>query len=78
VDRISLALVVFDELPGRGPLQEKAFHIGSEAGDRWDRVIFDRSSGKLYYDPDGTGAANQVALAYLGDIALTHSAFVIY
>ncbi|HEX6363996.1 MAG TPA: calcium-binding protein, partial [Albitalea sp.] len=44
------------------------FHAAPDAAaahDASDRVIYDTRSGDLYYDPDGTGSANQFLLARL-------------
>jgi len=64
-DTIWLDNSVFKALGGNGALRSSAFWSGSEAHDATDRVIYDRSSGTVYYDPDGTGAADQVAVAKL-------------
>jgi serralysin len=37
----------------------------SAAHDATDRVIYDTSSGRLYYDPDGTRAAPALIMATL-------------
>lgn len=39
-----------------GRLASSAFYIGAEAHDSSDRVIYDKASGALYFDADGTGA----------------------
>ena len=39
------------------------FHTGTAAHDADDRFIYDQSEGKLYFDPDGTGAAAQFLFA---------------
>ncbi|PZQ13029.1 MAG: hypothetical protein DI565_15285 [Ancylobacter novellus] len=42
---------------GANRLGEKAFHVGTEAADKSDRVIYDRDTGALYFDRDGSGTA---------------------
>jgi Ca2+-binding RTX toxin-like protein len=46
-------------------LKSSAFRTGTEAHDASDRIIYDRTTGFLYYDQDGTGVTEQVALAKL-------------
>lgn len=48
----------------------KAFYSGSKAHDVDDRIIFDKSKGALYYDPDGTGAKAQILIAKMPKKAL--------
>jgi Ca2+-binding RTX toxin-like protein len=47
------------------PLRDEFFHLGKAAEDRFTRIIYDKASGSLYYDPDGTGASAQVKIAVL-------------
>jgi serralysin len=47
-------------------LNAKFFWTGGAAHDSNDHVIYDPSSGSLFYDPDGTGASAQVRIAQLG------------
>jgi hypothetical protein len=57
-------------------LKEAAFVIGRHAEDETDRIIYDKDGGGyLYYDPDGTGSAQEVAFAKVGAIDLSHAAF---
>jgi len=44
-------------------LASKYFWKGEEAHDRNDRFVYDQSKGALYYDPDGTGAKDQIKIA---------------
>jgi Ca2+-binding RTX toxin-like protein len=41
------------------------FVKGKAAQDREDRIIYDKDTGALYYDRDGTGSAAQVKIATL-------------
>lgn len=56
---------VFKGLGREGTLRSSAFWTGDEAHDATDRVIYDRNDGVLYYDQDGSGASEQVAVAKL-------------
>lgn len=47
------------------------FQLGTAANDAGDRIIYDQTSGKLYYDADGTGPGGQVQIALIG--ATTHA-----
>jgi Ca2+-binding RTX toxin-like protein len=74
-DRVLLDHNVFSAL-GTGALAPGAFVIGTAAGDADDRIIYDQSTGNLYYDADGNGAGAAVQFATLqGHPALTASDF---
>lgn len=62
-----------------GSLSRSAFHIGTKAHDRSDRIIYDSASGKLYFDEDGTGRRVAVEFAVLDNKTqvLNHSDFYI-
>lgn len=61
-----------------GTLSPSAFHQGSSASDADDRIIYDKASGALYYDPDGIGGLSQVQFAKLdGSPKLKASDFTI-
>jgi serralysin len=50
----------------------------SKAQDREDRIVYDRTSGALSYDADGTGAAAPVKIASLGkNLKLAHQDFFV-
>ncbi|HEU4519097.1 MAG TPA: calcium-binding protein, partial [Microvirga sp.] len=48
-----------------GRLAADAFHLGREASDAEDRVVYDRGRGLLFYDRDGAGGAGQIRIAAL-------------
>ena len=50
-----------------GFLKSSQFTFGSGASDTSDRFIYNRSSGQLFFDPDGTGSANQLLVATLSN-----------
>jgi Ca2+-binding RTX toxin-like protein len=54
-DTIYLENAVFTGL-ATGRLASSAFHVGAAAHDASDRIIYDKASGALYFDADGTGA----------------------
>lgn len=60
-------------------LKSDMFVKGTKAQDREDRIIYDRKTGALYYDADGTGSKAQVKIATLSkNLKLTyHDFFVI-
>jgi serralysin len=71
-DVIRLENAIFKGLKA-GSLASGEFWTGAAAHDQNDRIIHDRGTGSLFYDPDGTGAAPQVEFARL-DRALSASA----
>jgi hypothetical protein len=76
-DTIHLDNAVFSVL-GLGPLGASAFRQGAAAADSSDRIIYDGSSGALFYDPDGTGGDAAVQFATLPlDLALDHQEFFV-
>jgi Ca2+-binding RTX toxin-like protein len=50
---------------GPGKLSSSAFHKGKQAKDADDRIIYDKKTGALYYDPDGAGGVAQTKFAQL-------------
>jgi hypothetical protein len=48
-----------------GTLSSAAFHKGTSAADADDRIIYDKKTGALYYDPDGVGGVAQTQFAKL-------------
>ena len=74
-DRIYLDHVIFDQLgAGGSPLDATAFITGSAATDDTDRIIYNQTTGALYYDSDGSGIAAMVQLAIFG--TTTHPSLV--
>ena len=64
-DTIHLENAVFSHLGRAGKLPSAAFWTGSKAHDRSDRIIYDKGTGALWYDPDGTGDSGQIKFAQL-------------
>jgi Ca2+-binding RTX toxin-like protein len=55
------------------------FHIGAAAGDSDDHIIYDDTTGAIYYDSDGTGAAAQVQFATVtAGLSLAHDNFHVF
>ncbi|MDY6982311.1 MAG: hypothetical protein SV422_04420, partial [Pseudomonadota bacterium] len=72
--------LVFDGFSGisTGTLQLSQFHAGAAATDSNHRLVFDASSGILYYDSDGLGGTTHVAvLKLVGITSLSHSSIYI-
>ena len=61
-----------------GALAPGAFVIGTAAGDADDRIIYNSTTGQLYFDADGSGAGAAVLFAILqGAPAITASDFTV-
>jgi serralysin len=78
-DTIRLDNAIFTEAGPVGRLAEGAFYRGAAAHDNNDRIIYNRATGALYYDPDGEGGQAQVQFAQLNArLGLKHDDFVIF
>ena len=56
-----------------------SFQLGRVALEEDDRILYDRASGTLAYDPDGTGAAAPILIAKLkAGAALAWSDIIVY
>lgn len=66
-DEIHLSKTIFTALTKSGVLASAAFHVSATgtAADPLHRIIYDSTTGNLYYDPDGSGAAPGVQFARL-------------
>lgn len=65
-DRIELDISIFKTLKP-GWLEAGALHYGSVAADSDDRIIYNVSSGALFYDRDGDGPAGKIKFAVLAN-----------
>ena len=74
-DEIQLDTSVFDI--GFGTLSASAFVNGTEAQDAGDRVIYDQSSGSLWYDADGSGSGAAQLIAILDNNAPLNASDII-
>jgi Ca2+-binding RTX toxin-like protein len=79
-DRIALDRNVFTGL-APGALSDGQFHqdpVDWQAQDADDRILYDSTTGNLYFDPDGNGAASALLFASLHEgTALAASDFVV-
>lgn len=61
-------------LPAGAAITAAQFRLGSAAGDESDRFIYNKGTGGLFFDIDGTGATGQLQFAQLSaNLALTKS-----
>ncbi len=67
-DKIDLSKSVMSGLSLIGTLSADEFFQGSSSHDTTDRVLYDTSTGTLYYDADGTDSQAAIAIAVLGDL----------
>jgi len=75
-DTFQLKRTIFKALP-KGTLSSKAFVLGKVAKDADDRIIYDKGTGSLYYDADGSGRIAAVKIATLANKAtLYHHDFI--
>lgn len=76
-DTIHLENAFFTGL-SRGGLSSSAFYTGTAAHDATDRIVYDKASGALYFDADGTGSGAAVQFAQLtAGTAVTYADFSI-
>jgi serralysin len=64
-DTIQLENSVFTGLARSGTLSSAAFYVGSQAHDASDRVIYNKATGALFYDADGSSAGEAIQFATL-------------
>ncbi|EXI64206.1 MAG: Cyclolysin [Candidatus Accumulibacter adjunctus] len=77
-DTIQLENAVFTSLPTTGALSAGSFVVGTAALDANDYVLYDSSTGGLFYDADGNGAGAAVKFATVAvGLALTNLDFVV-
>jgi Ca2+-binding RTX toxin-like protein len=77
-DTLVLNSSILTSLGLKGALSPLAFRIGTAAQNDAERVIYNATTGALYYDMDGSGLANQVQLATLTPgLSLTSANFLV-
>lgn len=77
-DTIRMENAVFTALGAAGVLSAAQFYIGAAAADANDHVIYNASTGALYYDSNGNSAGGMVQFATLSaGLALTNQDFLI-
>jgi Ca2+-binding RTX toxin-like protein len=83
-DTIGLHTVIFKGVAKSGAktfdfIKSGAFWSGSSAHDRDDRIIYNKSTGALSYDADGTGSKAAVQFAQLDkNLKMTYKDFIVY
>jgi Ca2+-binding RTX toxin-like protein len=77
-DKIQLSKSIFANLGSTGNLTENAFWSAAGAvkgNDANDRVVYNTTTGALYYDADGSGSGAAVQIALLGTSSHPTTAF---
>ena len=76
-DTMGLENAIFSRL-GTGTLNAANFHVGGSAADADDYIIYDKTTGALSYDSDGSGAGSAIHFATLTTRpTLTNADFII-
>jgi len=65
-DKLEFAAFSFTGLGAAGPLDASTFVLGTAALDAGDRLVYDSSTGDLFYDADGNGSGSSVLVASFG------------
>ncbi|GKS69222.1 hypothetical protein W03_12260 [Nitrosomonas sp. PY1] len=77
-DTIRLENAVFTKLTTTGTLAASRFKIGTQAMDADDYIIYNSTTGALYYDSNGNGAGATVQIAMIGiGLSMTNADFVV-
>ncbi|WP_459990409.1 calcium-binding protein [Methylosoma difficile] len=77
-DIIELDNAVFSKLTTLGALSSGRFVNAPSAADANDYIVYNSSSGALYYDADGNGVQAAVQIAQMGTgLAMSHLDFVV-
>ncbi|HEU4518187.1 MAG TPA: cadherin domain-containing protein, partial [Microvirga sp.] len=58
-------------------LSSDAFHVGKAAADAQDRIVYDKATGALFYDRDGSGAAAVQFATLKKGLGLSHHDFFV-
>jgi Ca2+-binding RTX toxin-like protein len=64
-DKIALDDAIFAAIGSPGALNANAFVTGTAAGDADDRIIYNSTTGQLFYDADGNGGGGAVLFAQM-------------
>jgi Ca2+-binding RTX toxin-like protein len=77
-DKILLDDAIFTAMAGLGTLGAGAFRQGNVAQDADDRILYDTTTGFLFYDADGNGAGSAVVFARLeGAPVIANTDFIV-
>ncbi|HEX8640903.1 MAG TPA: calcium-binding protein [Allosphingosinicella sp.] len=79
-DSIYLARSIFSAAGPAGTLAADAFYtMGVGTADAEDRIIYNKATGALFYDPDGTGALGAVQYATVtAGLTLSNADFIVF
>jgi Ca2+-binding RTX toxin-like protein len=73
-DSIQLNDSIFAKVWDEGQLRSSWFRVGEKALDSNDYIVYNKSTGALYYDKDGSGSAAAVKFAVVENKALLTAA----
>jgi len=80
-DTIQLLKSIMTGLGALGELSANDFKFSGEALDLSDRIIYNKTTGGLFYDADGSGSTSSVQVALIGTVShpmdLDHTDFMI-
>jgi Ca2+-binding RTX toxin-like protein len=77
-DTIRLENAVFTKLTTTGAINAGSLVFGAAAADSNDYLVYNKTTGALFYDADANGAGAAVQVATLGvNLALTAADFVV-
>ena len=76
-DAIDLDKDIFTKLPSKGVLKKNAFEIGSDPTSSSVRIVYDDSSGNLYYAPNGDGGGKTLFAILDTGLALSNTDFFV-
>lgn len=77
-DTIVLENAIFTAFATTGAIASGAFHTGAAAQDANDRLIYNKTTGDLFYDTNGSGSGGSVQIAELSaGLSLTYEDFLI-
>jgi len=78
VDIIRLDRDDFARIGGKGTLKDGKFHLGSEAHDKSDRIVYDDQSGHLIHDRNGSGPGKAKVFAVVdAGLDIGHELFIV-
>ena len=77
-DKLQFSKSIFTKLGAVGNLTAAEFNSGNLTGgqDATDRIVYNSSTGALYYDADGQGGSAAVQIALIG--TATHPSLGLY
>ena len=77
-DTLTLSKSIFRKITKKGDLSKSAFYTGSQAHDANDRIVYNKKTGILSYDVDGSGAKQAIEFAQVKKgMGLTYKDFFI-